>query len=528
MTSMSPRAAAVVEESIEEILWTAAISCPTTPSAASQGFGKHHFPEDEGSGLSDDLEARFGKEVLAAGALPAGPMEREVPRYATTEHQVLRGQPLYSSSVLQLTLGESIREMRLSLYINGFSIAAIDLVDSSDSRVFSRTFSPFMLVEKCEVKTLQDSSDWSAFKVTLFRQEEDVCYYFATRGSNAAKECEEWIHEISAAISNVTVSLFPPHVIAVRPVPGVVTTSTRIMAGYLLKIDTDEQVILMYYELHAFAFGEARLQAYRDEWCNQKVFMHIISAKTTVSTRKGAYCAVFGVDDCRFCARTQQEKDLWLRAVSNIKVKLMLHAPDPTVEDLGIFRAAVHEKVEKLQFTGEVLIDPLLTRIPRAPPVGVNGDEGDPEPIEDDDNAGGDACHEGGGEGDRAAGAGLRGACSRYPRVWGALGAASSPGATAVAVAVAPLVDSHADGEGNPEDISEGLCVDPARLRESRVKRRLQRNPNGAPGTAAEMATRDDLDTACKTICMPTRTGTMAWSSQQPPGPLKMRRQCFL
>merc|ERR1712056_38407 len=112
------------------------------------------------------------------------------------------------------------------------------------------------------------------------------------------------------------------------------------MAGYLLQNENADNVSLFYCELHAYSGGEARLTVYRDEWCQQEVRCLHLSHTSTVSTRKGAYCTVFGVDNYRFCARTREEKDLWLRAVSNIEVKLMFDAPDPTDEELGIFRAA--------------------------------------------------------------------------------------------------------------------------------------------------------------------------------------------
>lgn len=47
----------------------------------------------------------------------------------------------------------------------------------------------------------------------------------------------------------------------------------------------------------------------------------MVSESTTVSTRSGVYCNVFGIDHHRFCARNADEKDLWLRAVSNVKAR---------------------------------------------------------------------------------------------------------------------------------------------------------------------------------------------------------------
>ena len=66
---------------------------------------------------------------------------------------------------------------------------------------------------------------------------------------------------------------------------------------------------------------------YKDQWCDSQVGCLSFGKTAIVSTRKGEFCSVFGIDSHRFCARTEAEKELWLRAVSNIKVKLMFEAP---------------------------------------------------------------------------------------------------------------------------------------------------------------------------------------------------------
>merc|ERR1719507_1636466 len=129
--------------------------------------------------------------------------------------------------------------------------------------------------------------------------------------------------------------------------------------------------------------GEARLVLHKDEWCEQEVLSILLENTSTVSTRKGTYCTVFGVDHHRFCARTREEKELWLRAVSNIKVKLMFDAPDPTASELAIFRAAVGERIGELEYKREESgRDPLLSEVPRLPPMSPRGDYWDPDPME--------------------------------------------------------------------------------------------------------------------------------------------------
>mmetsp|Transcript_43116 Transcript_43116/g.91903 ORF Transcript_43116/g.91903 Transcript_43116/m.91903 type:complete len:572 (+) Transcript_43116:84-1799(+) len=319
--------------------------------------------------------------------LPRGPKDLMVPTYATADQEVLHGEPLYSGNILQLTLGESIHEMKLAIHVNGFSLVPSEIggvTPVGQGQGTSRAWSPFSLVEKCQVKSMQHSAYWAVFKLTVFRKEGlDRCYYFATTGSNAYQERDQWVAEMVTAISHVTMSLFPPHAITVQPLPDVETTSTRIMAGYLLQSGQLDNVSLFYCELHAYSGGEARLRVYKDEWCQQEVTSMLLAESSTVSTRKGTYCTVFGIDSHRFCARTREEKDLWLRAVSNVKVKLMFDAPDPTSEDLAVIRAAVHERVEELRGAASEPADPLLASVPRAPPRSPRGDNTYPDPIDE-------------------------------------------------------------------------------------------------------------------------------------------------
>lgn len=322
------------------------------------------------------------------GYLPRGPLGGEVPTYNTSEHEELKGAPLYSGTILQLRLGESMHEMHLALHVNGFSLKPVDATEKGIPEPVNRAWSPFSLIEKCQVKTMQHAAFWAVFKLTVFRSDgADRFFYFATSGSEAHKERDRWVEEIANAVSLVTLSLFPPHAINVRPLPGVRSTSTRIMAGYLLQSGVDDIVSLIYCELHAFSGGEARLAIYKDEWCEQEVTSLFLSDTSVVSTRKGAYCTIFGVDEHRFCARTRDEKDLWLRAVSNIKVKLMFDAPDPTMDELAVFRAAVLERISTLSDNQEKA-DPLLTPVARLPPSSPRGDVWQPEPIDENTDPG--------------------------------------------------------------------------------------------------------------------------------------------
>lgn len=333
----------------------------------------------------------------ARGALPAGPRDRSVPTYKTTENftEVQSGEAIRRGLILYLKLGETTRQMQISLHVNGFALENFNGDPEEAGREeptqgMSCLWSPFSLVEKCQVKKAQQIAAWAVFKLTIYRTEgEDQVYYFATSGSDALEERDKWVEEISGCIRQVTASLFPSHAdLRVDPLPGVLSTSTRIMAGFLLRCLAASNVSLFYCELHAYSRGHARLSIHKDEWCEREVMSLPLTDKTVVSSGRGDACAIFGVDAHRLCARTKEEKDLWIRAVSNVKVKLMFEAPDPTCEELSTFRAAVGERIEQITPSLEAISratnGPLLPPMPRLPfPASPRGDIWDnPEPIE--------------------------------------------------------------------------------------------------------------------------------------------------
>lgn len=341
---------------------------------------------------ADELSESPGRQGYR-GQLPPGPKMRAVPTYVSAEIKAMVGDPVFSGNLMQIKLEESVQQMAVSLHANGFSMTPITAKGEKDKPAY-RAWSPFSLVEKCQVKTLQHSAYWAVFKLTVFRAGgHDHCLYFACTGGNAYKERDRWVQQISELVGAVTLSLLPASDIAVQPLPGVDSTRTRIMAGFLLQACSSDTCQVVYCELHAYSGGEARLSLYRDEWCDREVASLSLSDSSTVSTRTGAHCNVFGIDHHRFCARNADEKDLWLRAVSNIKVKLMFEAPDPTAEELAIFRGAVQERIQELMHSSQSasvsvsaergLDAPLLSEITNLPPMSPRGDALDPDPIEE-------------------------------------------------------------------------------------------------------------------------------------------------
>jgi len=307
--------------------------------------------------------------------LPKGPKDPSPRTYATSTvapGRGLCGEPFYMGSVLQLDQGRPMQEAELLLYASGFNLRPLD-ADSSAQPV-TLFWSPFSYVEKFTVVALRNSR--AAFTLIVpAAQERTWRFSFAPTGCRASETRDYWVEAMTTAINNVTLSLFPPHVIAVQPVLGVVGTYTRIMAGYLLQNRGSHELSLIYAELHAFSAEGARLSLYHDEWCSQELESVLLSDRACLSSYEADSCTMFGVNANLFSSRTVEEKIVWLRALANTKMKLLFGAPEPTCKDLGMFRAAVRERLEELApYIDFGRSEPLLALVPRNPLASPKGD----------------------------------------------------------------------------------------------------------------------------------------------------------
>lgn len=359
---------------------------------------------------------------------PLGPRDRNVPRFSASREERPRGELLRKGPLLYLTGEGKMQMVNLALYVGGFTITrcadvqaavreaarihegggpddqngdnggtstmAQEVPEEEHEPMVERAFSPFSIVDRTTLSVKQGPAAlWAPFKLTVVRPEGDCQYHFVSTGKEAASCRDAWVQHVSAALRQVTCSLFPRHSLDVRPLRGVPSTATRIMAGYLLRCDAKDNVSLLYAELHAYSKGEARVAFYKDSWCEQKVDTMRLTAKMGVYSCKGVDCSIFVVDGHCFSARSEDERVLWLRAIGNIKVKLMFDAPDPTMQELSFFRGAVLERILELDSSkspqADTKADPLLPRTPRTVPETPLGDKLQPEPTDDASDCGG-------------------------------------------------------------------------------------------------------------------------------------------
>lgn len=308
--------------------------------------------------------ARSGKELDLHPEPTLAPLPKRLPgpiAYSADISQRLIGDETRAGDVWHLRPedGKTFEKIRLSLYNNGMLLRPLDAT-RKETRV---AWSPFSLVQACRLHTAEADKDLTRlrlFKISVFQH--GSTHFFATEGPDAVRERARWCADVSRSIRILTQSLFPSFAIRSEPLPGAIWTSTRLLAGYLLLCD-DQGVMVAYVELHAHWDCMATFAAYEDETCTTQVVRLGIDQHTCVSERVGVDCSCFSFEGYHFTARTCSEKMLWLRCISNLKVKLRHQAPNPTPAELTEYRQAVLESAKTVRVPDPVeQVMPLLPR----------------------------------------------------------------------------------------------------------------------------------------------------------------------
>jgi len=353
--------------------------------------------------------------------------------YSIAVDQPLRGVPIRTGELWYLAAEESAEPVMFTLYVNGFSFVHC-------GQEVSISLSPFSLVRNCKFQSNfsnMNLSQFKIFKVSLFTQ--GICYYYGVRGEDERQGEEErsrWVLDISRAMRLVTQSLFPPFNISCDPLESVPSTQRRLMAGYMVHHEDNLVASVLYCELHPQSDDQAMLVLYENELCQAPIMDIYITERSICTEKVGINCSCFCVEDHQFSTRTLSERKLWLRAISNVKVKLQNRAPSPSAEDLHHYRTAIKEHIATIKATleGQGPMDALLQRNARATLV--------------DDGMDMDSATAGFSVGDRNEGSGPVGPGSE-PGVELACGLATD---TPLSAAAAGMDDAE-DGEGQAAGI---------------------------------------------------------------------------
>lgn len=271
--------------------------------------------------------------------------------YMVSAEQPLRGEPIREGVLWYFSPEESVEPVEFSLYVNGFSFRC-------GGQEASVSLSPFALVRNCKFQSCYSDEallDMKIFKVSVFSK--GNCYYYGVKGKEeklAEEERSRWVLDISRVIRLVTQSLFPPYRISCDPLKAVASTQRRLMAGYLLHHDNDDVASVLYCELHPQCEDQAKLVLYENELCEVPVVDIYLSEASLCCEKVGINCSCFFIEEHHFSTRTLCERKLWLRAISNVKVKLQNRAPAPSSEDLKDYRLAIKEHLGSIKASLDV------------------------------------------------------------------------------------------------------------------------------------------------------------------------------
>eukprot|EP00811_Abedinium_folium_P028867 NODE_4503_length_1883_cov_7.717540.p1 GENE.NODE_4503_length_1883_cov_7.717540~~NODE_4503_length_1883_cov_7.717540.p1 ORF type:complete len:565 (+),score=141.24 NODE_4503_length_1883_cov_7.717540:194-1696(+) len=317
----------------------------------------------------------------------SGPNKQEVDVYQVSLKGVLEGEPMKAGSVIYCLAGGCSQDVVLALYGYGFQLRP----PGGAGGDASYPWTPFTVID------IFDDID-GGFRLNIFTSEREaaegptptsgqMCHYFTALGADPTDSRAAWLEAIQAQLHAVTVSLFPPHSIRSAPVLTNTATLMRVMAGYLLCMSA-EGILLVYAQLGACSDGKAPVELFTDEGCSHRVMTIPLVANSSVGTYNGVHCNIFELGIYRFCARTPAEREIWVRALGNTKVKLVFRAPDPSWEEIEVYRAAVQERVDEVQPEVNLSIDDnvsaLLPARARPPvPAAPSGDVRYPEPMDD-------------------------------------------------------------------------------------------------------------------------------------------------
>lgn len=325
-----------------------------------------------------DLIRSLAKDDFESTTSKKGPRDHVgTVRYIVDLKHPMVGLPLRCGNVFYMQCGQSnsFERATLTLFANGITVRFEGTPSGPPvPEEFSIAWSPFALVQACRLHSVEAdlaSPSLRLFKVSVFHH--GSTHFFAVEGDDAELERTRWVADISRALRLFTQSLFQlPCELTSEPVSDVPNTRTRILAGYLLKCEKRD-VILVYAELHGLREGRAGFVLYEDDSCTHPLLPTDFTVDTPVSEHVAVDCSCFSLDCLHFTARTSAEKALWLRVVSNLKVKMRHDNKDPTPEDLVAWRSAITESVKNITTPEEGDAPRQKPQLPRRLPPNRSG-----------------------------------------------------------------------------------------------------------------------------------------------------------
>eukprot|EP00916_Digyalum_oweni_P008679 GHVL01014483.1.p1 GENE.GHVL01014483.1~~GHVL01014483.1.p1 ORF type:complete len:297 (-),score=48.94 GHVL01014483.1:61-951(-) len=287
--------------------------------------------------------------------------------------------PVCEGYVYHISAHETVTQVLLSIYLNGF--AFLKNTDSNENEQYEIQIcvNPFVLVRNCKFfwSKSHHFEDLHVFKVVLLSH--DASYLF---GCTSSDERIKWMSLIAHSIKAVTCSIYPIYNLSIIPIKNNYKTVNRILSGYLIILDPIKYITasIVYCELQAQTKQEnASFILYENSQCLTTIKRVDITENTPCYEKVSFGSCVFVIDTMQFAGRSANDRKLWLRVISNIKVKVLNKAPPPSQDELYYYRISINDQLKLLQNPDQPMTDPLLQRTLICPiwrlPL-VRGDEG--------------------------------------------------------------------------------------------------------------------------------------------------------
>eukprot|EP00811_Abedinium_folium_P010592 NODE_1979_length_2319_cov_8.143248.p1 GENE.NODE_1979_length_2319_cov_8.143248~~NODE_1979_length_2319_cov_8.143248.p1 ORF type:complete len:547 (+),score=67.16 NODE_1979_length_2319_cov_8.143248:214-1854(+) len=318
-------------------------TCMPTHDASTWPFSNPTH-SDSGRDVNDGSSEVFGAKLHAGPVVYMRPGDGYEEMLLTFYDRGFRLEPLPSGcdrlvkSSIPLVhavshscpLGDPVAEdVTEKLCLSGNAPSSSSRYDHGGSvGVVTGEWSPFTVLEKRILQSSSRSRILRGFALKFVgRYEDDVRHSFMLAGSDmeAARARSQWIRVGVRALAAVACALFNDSTASLRvpPEPAKMPMVAKcLMRGLLLLCDALGKVSLHYCEILAYARFNTKLVIFMEDAGRRVKAAVQLMESTSVVIYRGAYANTFRINLLLLCARSREERTLWLHTLGTILTKL--------------------------------------------------------------------------------------------------------------------------------------------------------------------------------------------------------------
>lgn len=289
--------------------------------------------------------------------------------YSTSGPQPMLGKVLRSGEAwLAISAKDSrpgscdrVERGELRLFANGLRFVTNDKPWCPADPVLELLLVPFSFVKVVSVHlpaleaAMSGSQQARILNIAIYLEACSFLFGFVGESDKEAEHlCAAWVADISRSIRWVTESLFARGSCCLTsPSWDEDASNVRLMAGRLLQSEAHGgPVHVRFVELFPPKDGKARMVLYSDvggrrtgtSGAGQEQEL-LIDQRTNSFEKVGVGCSCLALGPLHLCARTVFERQLWLRALANLKVKLQHGGKGLRPDDVCHWREAINEHI---------------------------------------------------------------------------------------------------------------------------------------------------------------------------------------